>query len=67
MTSEAPLTNAGWRKSSFSGGGGNGGGGCVEIAALAEGRIAIRDSKNPDGGVLFAARAEINSWVDPNH
>lgn len=38
-----------WRKSSYSG---NGGGNCVEVASLADGTIAVRDSKNPDGPVL---------------
>ena len=33
-----------WRKSSFSGG--NGGNGCVEVAALPEGEVAVRDTKD---------------------
>jgi hypothetical protein len=37
-----------WRKSSYSSANG---GNCVEITELPEG-IAVRDSKNPDGGVL---------------
>jgi Domain of unknown function (DUF397) len=41
------LSRAAWRKSSFSGNTGN----CVEIAATVSG-IAVRDSKNPGGGVL---------------
>ncbi|HET9142299.1 DUF397 domain-containing protein [Actinophytocola sp.] len=39
-----------WRKSSHSNGDGNV---CVEIAFLASGAMAIRDSKNPPGGVLM--------------
>jgi hypothetical protein len=42
------LTNAQWRKSSYSG---NNGGQCVETRALPD-IIAVRDSKNPDGGIL---------------
>lgn len=53
-----------WRRSSFSGGGGQGGGNCVEVAALADGTIAVRDSKNPGAGVTFFARAEISAWID---
>ena len=30
-------------------------GGCVEVAALPEGGIRIRDSKNPDGDVVACA------------
>jgi uncharacterized protein DUF397 len=37
-----------WRKSSYSSAQG---GECVEVAGLSE-RIAIRDSKNPDGPLL---------------
>jgi hypothetical protein len=38
-----------WRKSSYSGGGN---GGCVEMARSPE-SIAVRDSKNPSGPILF--------------
>lgn len=48
------LTHAGWRKSSRSGGGGE----CVEIAELADGGRAVRDSKNPTGPVLRFTAAE---------
>jgi hypothetical protein len=37
-----------WRKSTYSGLNGN----CVEVARLAEGRIGVRDSKDPSGPVL---------------
>ncbi|MFV8127739.1 DUF397 domain-containing protein [Streptomyces syringium] len=37
------LSAAMWRKSSASGGEGN----CVEVADLANGSVAIRDSKDP--------------------
>ncbi|MGP4016465.1 DUF397 domain-containing protein [Saccharopolyspora sp. 5N708] len=63
MLDEHALPTAGWRKSSYSGGGGVGGGNCVEIATVIDGRIAIRDSKNPDAGVLFFTRAQVASWI----
>jgi len=40
------LTGAEWRKSSFSGESGNGDG-CVEVAFLPGGEVALRDSKDP--------------------
>jgi hypothetical protein len=44
-----------WRKSSYSGGGNN----CVEVAqAGGISAVAVRDSKNPDGGrLIFGAAA----------
>jgi hypothetical protein len=56
------LTNATWRKSSFSSGNG---GACVEVAEL-PGMVAVRDSKDPDGGALVlspAAFAALTSAV----
>jgi hypothetical protein len=43
----AALDHAGiaWRKSSFSGGNG-GNAGCIEVAALPSGGIAVRDTKD---------------------
>ncbi|MFE4637001.1 DUF397 domain-containing protein [Streptomyces sp. NPDC056773] len=41
----APLGTAVWRKASYSG---STGGECIEIAAQPC-RVAVRDSKNPDG------------------
>lgn len=43
------LANLAWRKSSRSNGGG---GQCVEVAFAPE-ATALRDSKNPTGGVLL--------------
>jgi hypothetical protein len=43
------LSHARWRKSSFSGGGGSN---CVEIAKAGQ-AIAVRDSKDALGQVLF--------------
>jgi len=56
------LSRAAWRTSSFSGAG-NGGGDCVEVAGLPDGRIAVRDSKRPDGVVLCFTRAEMAVWI----
>lgn len=57
------LARAEWRKSSFSGGGGQGGGNCVEMGLLDDGRIAVRNSRHRDRGVIFFTRAEIQAWV----
>ncbi|GAA2449989.1 DUF397 domain-containing protein [Actinomadura vinacea] len=42
------LTNAAWRKSSYTT---SNGGDCVELASV-PGTVAVRDSKNPDGPKL---------------
>ena len=46
------LSNATWRKSSYSGGNG---GNCVEIASLPDHSRAVRDSKDPEGPKLVLA------------
>jgi hypothetical protein len=47
------VDRAQWRKSSYSG---SNGGACVEVAVLADGGWAVRDSKDPGGAKLaFAA------------
>jgi hypothetical protein len=51
------LSNATWRKSSYSGGNG---GNCVEVAVLPDARRAVRDSKDPDGGALVF---DTGDWV----
>lgn len=33
------------------------------MAALNDGRIAVRDSKHPDGAVLFLPHAELTTWI----
>lgn len=54
-TDASELRGARWRKSSFSG---PTGGNCVETAALADGRIAVRNSRFPAGPALvFTAGA----------
>ena len=58
------MTQAIWRKSSWSGGNG---GNCVEVAALAgsaemgERVVAVRDSKDPDGPKLVFTAAQ---WAE---
>ncbi|RKT52223.1 DUF397 domain-containing protein [Saccharothrix australiensis] len=47
-----------WRKSSYSGGQGQ----CVEIAVDAT-RVAVRDSKNPDGPVLHTPRTAFAAFL----
>ena len=46
-----------WRKSRYSNSQGN----CVEVATLPDGRIAIRDSKDPHGPALIFTKEE---WDD---
>ncbi|MEU8250951.1 DUF397 domain-containing protein [Nonomuraea sp. NPDC048916] len=45
---------AAWRKSSFC----NGASACVEVAPLADGNVALKDSKLEDGPVLVFTPAE---------
>ncbi|MEU0219242.1 DUF397 domain-containing protein [Streptomyces sp. NPDC006265] len=47
-----------WRRSSYSG---NTGGDCVEVADL-EARVAVRDSKNPEVGVLTVSPKAYAAW-----
>nr|WP_253828447.1 DUF397 domain-containing protein [Prauserella aidingensis] len=53
------LTGAQWRKSRYSGAMGN----CVEVAPLAGGDIAMRNSRDPQGPALVYTRAEIEAFV----
>jgi Domain of unknown function (DUF397) len=52
-----------WRRSSYSGGGSASGGNCVETATLPDGRIAVRDSKNPTTTVSFD-HAAATAWLE---
>ena len=45
---DTDLTQAIWRKSSYSGTSGN----CVEVAGNLPGAVGVRDSKNPTGPAL---------------
>ncbi|WP_454198790.1 DUF397 domain-containing protein [Nocardia sp. Marseille-Q1738] len=48
-----------WRKSSFSNPSGN----CVELAEASNGQVAVRNSRDPEAGVLFYTRPEIDAFV----
>ena len=53
------LPGAQWRKSSYSGVQGN----CVEVAALADGAFAVRNSRFPEGPALVFTAAEMTAFV----
>ncbi|MGH3868303.1 MAG: DUF397 domain-containing protein [Pseudonocardiaceae bacterium] len=36
---------------------------CIEVATLGDGRIAMRDSKQPDGAVLLLPRGQLTTWI----
>lgn len=55
-TSTSPLT---WRKASASSANG-----CVEVAPLPDGGIAVRDSKDRSGPVLSFTRPEWVAFLD---
>lgn len=48
-----------WRKSSFSDQQGN----CIEVAALEDGRIAVRNSNRPDEATVYFTRPEMDAWI----
>jgi len=63
MSSDPNKPLLAWRKSSYSTGDGNGGQ-CVELAALPEGGVAVRDSKLGDQSpVVSFTRAELRAFV----
>jgi hypothetical protein len=53
------LVSARWRKSQAS----NPGGSCVQVAELADGAIAMRNSRYPSGPALIYTRAEIAAFL----
>ena len=59
--STSPIDRSGlaWQKSRASGGGG-----CVELAPLPDGGVAVRDSKDRTGPVLEFTRHEWVSFLD---
>jgi hypothetical protein len=56
----ARLTGISWQKSRRS----NSQGACVELGGLADGGIAIRNSRYPDGPALLYMRAEIRALIE---
>jgi hypothetical protein len=53
---QVPAT---WRKSTAS----NPSGACVEVAQLAGGEVAVRNSRHPSGPALVYTRAEITAFL----
>ena len=53
------LSDASWRRSSFSQGGND----CVQTAFLPDGCVALRHSKDPDGSVLVYTPREWDAFL----
>jgi hypothetical protein len=53
------LGDVTWRKSRAS----NPSGDCIEVAALASGAVAVRNSRDPLGPALVYTRAEIAAFI----
>jgi hypothetical protein len=53
-------SDATWMKSSYSG---PTGGNCVEVAFLAAGEVAVRNSRHPDGPALIFTKAEWEAFL----
>jgi hypothetical protein len=53
------LQNVIWQKSGRSGPNGN----CVECAALPDGGVAVRNSRDPQGPALVYTGAEIEAFI----
>lgn len=58
-TTAGRLSDAVWRKSTFSNPSGN----CVELADLSNGLVAVRNSRDPEGAVLVYTRPEIDAFL----
>jgi len=59
MSASAIGDGVQWRKSTASNPSGN----CVEIAALPDGSVAVRNSRDPAGPALVYTRAELGAFV----
>ncbi|WP_374991087.1 DUF397 domain-containing protein [Streptomyces sp. LHD-70] len=53
------LGTEGWHKPWSGGNGGN----CVEAMKLADGRVAVRQSADPDGPALIYTTSEIHAFI----
>ncbi|MEV1021603.1 DUF397 domain-containing protein [Streptomyces sp. NPDC050264] len=54
------LGTDGWHKPWSGGNGGN----CLEAMKLADGRVAVRQSSDPDGPALIYTPGEINAFIE---
>lgn len=60
MSKQAPIeVVSDWRKSTFSNPRGN----CVEFAEATNNLVAVRNSRDPEGGVLYYTRPEIDAFL----
>jgi hypothetical protein len=59
VTDGIPVCGVTWRKSSHSNPDGN----CVELAKLAAGLIAVRNSRDPSGPAQIYTRAELAAFI----
>ncbi|MGH3611934.1 MAG: DUF397 domain-containing protein [Pseudonocardia sp.] len=59
LASSVGMASLQWRKSEHS----NPNGACVELAALPGGRVAMRNSRHPDGVVLIQSGAEFLGFL----
>jgi len=57
--SATELGGVQWRKSTKSNPSGN----CVEVAELADGDVAVRNSRDPQGPALVYTRAEVAAFL----
>jgi uncharacterized protein DUF397 len=60
MSASAPGSAGPWIKSSYSG---PTGGNCVEVAFQADGGIAVRNSRDPQGAALVFTPAEWDAFL----
>lgn len=59
VTNGMPALGVTWRKSSHSNPNGN----CLELATLATGLVAVRDSRDPGGPAQIYPRAALAAFV----